>query len=127
VRTSVKVLVGSGVFILLSAVIYWFVSDEPAGTILLLATAAATFVTAAYSWFEIRGAPEPVEDRRDADPGEGVGEPVASFTMDSPWPVVFGIGVAVLAAGLVFGFPLLILGAILIAGAVIGLMRESIA
>jgi hypothetical protein len=126
-RTTVKVFIGSGVFIAVSAAIYWFVSYEPAGTILLLGTAAATFVIAAYSGFEIRGAPEFVEDRGDADPGDGAGDAAVSFTIDSPWPLVFGIGAAVLAGGLVFGFPLLIIGGILIAAAVIGLMGESIA
>jgi hypothetical protein len=127
VRTFVKVFLGSGTFILASATIYWFVSYEPAGTILLIGTAAATYVMAAYVWLKVRTSVEPVEDRGDADPGEGAGQPITSFTMDSPWPLVFGIGVAVLACGLVFGFALLIVGAILTVAGIIGLMRESIA
>ncbi len=126
-RTLVKVFLASGTFIAASATIYWFVSYEPAGTILLLGTAAATYVMAAYAWSKMRGSSEPVEDRGDADPGAAAGEPITAFTMDSPWPLVFGVGVAVLAGGLVFGFPLLMLGAILVVGASVGLMRESIA
>jgi cytochrome c oxidase subunit IV len=127
VRSFVKVFLGSGTFILASATIYWFVSYEPAGTILLLGTAAATYVMAAYGWLRVRGSSEPIEDRGDADPGAGAGEPITSFTMDSPWPLVFGVGASVLAGGLVFGFPLLLLGAILMVVACVGLMRESIA
>ena len=122
-----KVFLGSGTFILASAAIYWFVSDEPAGTILLVGTAFATYVMAVYAWRKTRRSAEPVEDRGDADPGEGAGDPVASYTMGSPWPFVFGVGVAVLAGGLVFGPALLALGAILVVIAVVGLMRESIA
>jgi hypothetical protein len=127
VRTSVKVFVGSGSFILASTIIYWFVSYEWAGTVLLFGTAMATFVMAGYTAYKVRGPSEPVEDRGDADPGAGEGEPITSFTMDSPWPLVFSIGVAVLAGGLVFGPALLIVGAILVVAGAVGLMRESIA
>jgi hypothetical protein len=127
VRTFAKVFAASGAFILASATIYWFVSYERAGTILLVGTGLAALAMAAYAWLETRGSPPPLEDRGDADPGEGAGEPIASFTMDSPWPLVFGVGLAVLAGGLVFGPPLMIVGAIVIVVAAIGMMRESIA
>jgi len=127
VRTFVKVFLASGTFLLVSDAIYWFVSYEPAGTVLLLGTGLATYVMATYAWLRVRRSDDLVEDRGDADPGEGAGEPVASFTMDSPWPLVFGIGVAVVAGGLVFGPALLVLGAILVVIGAVGLMRESIA
>jgi hypothetical protein len=127
VRTFAKVFLASGTFLLVTAVIYWFISYEPAGTILLLGTAAATYVMAAYAGLKMRRSSEPVEDRGDADPGAGAGDPVTSFAMDSPWPLVFGIGVAVLAGGLVFGLPLVVVGAILVVAGTVGLMRESIA
>jgi hypothetical protein len=127
VRTFVKVFLASGTFLLVADAIYWFISYEPAGSILLLATAVATYIMAGYAWLHVRGSQEPVEDQGDADPGAAAGEPITSFTLDSPWPLVFGIGVAVLAGGLVFGPPLLILGAIVTVAGAIGLMRESIA
>jgi hypothetical protein len=128
VRTSVKVFLGSSAFILASAALYWFVAYEWAGTILLTGTGTATLVMAAYSWLRIRKAPtEPVEDRDDVDPGAGAGEPVVAFAEDSPWPIVFAIGVAVVAGGLVFGVPLLIVGAVVVVAAAIGMMRESVA
>jgi hypothetical protein len=126
-RTFEKVFLFSGLFILASATLYWFVSYEWAGTILLSGTGTATLIMAGYAWRKARTSTSYAEDRGDADPGEGEGEPIASFTMDSPWPLVFGIGVAVVAGGLVFGFPLLIVGAIVIVIAAVGLMRESIA
>lgn len=128
-KTFVKVFTGSGAFLIASATIYWFVTDrEWAGRVLLLGTGIATLIMASYAWAKTRGsAVETPEDRPDADPAEGVNEPIASFTMASPWPIVFGVGVAVLGAGLVFGVPLLIVGVLLIAVAVIGMMRESIA
>ncbi len=126
-RTFVKVFLASGTFILVSDVIYWFVSYEPAGTVLLLGTALATYVMAAYAWLRSRRSADPVEDTPDADPGAAAGEPITSFTMDSPWPLVFGIGIAVLASGFVFGPALLALGAIVCVAGIVGLMRESIA
>ena len=122
-----KVFLASGTFILVSAAIYWFVSYEIIGTILLAGTAVAIYVMACYAWLKVRGSAEPVEDRGDADPGSGAGEPITAFTKDSPWPLVFGVGVAIVAGGLVFGPPLLILGAILTVIGAVGLMRESIA
>jgi Cytochrome c oxidase subunit IV len=127
VRTVEKVFLASGAFILVSATIYWFVSYEWAGTILLVGTGTATLVVAAYTWLRVRSSTGFAEDRGDADPGDGEGEPITSFTMDSPWPLAFGIGVAVLAGGLVFGPPLLIVGVVVIVVAVVGMMRESIA
>jgi cytochrome c oxidase subunit IV len=127
VRSFQKVFLFSGLFILASATIYWFVSYEWAGTILLSGTGVATLIMAGYAWLRAGRSTAFAEDRGDADPGEGEGEPIASFTMDSPWPLVFGVGVAVLAGGLVFGPPLLIVGAIVIVIAAVGLMRESIA
>lgn len=126
-RTFVKVFLASGTFLLVSGAIYWFVSYEWAGTFLLVGCAFATFVMAGYAWTRTRAVTEPVEDRGDVDPGAGAGQPITSVTMDSPWPLVFGIGVAILAGGLVFGPALLIVGAILVVVAAIGLMRESIA
>jgi cytochrome c oxidase subunit IV len=128
VTTVVKVLAGSGAFILAATGIYWFVSYETAGTVLLLGTGLACLVIAGYVWLRNRRARAPApEDRADADPGEGAGEAIASFTADSPWPLVFGVGVAVFAGGLVFGFPLLIVGGVLVVVGVVGMMRESIA
>lgn len=126
-RTFAKVFTASGAFILASTTIYWLVSSETAGTILLSGTGAATLVMAAYAGLKMRRSAEPAEDRGDGDPGEGAGEPIASFTMDSPWPLILGVGLAVLAGGLVFGPPLLIVGAIVVVVAAVGMMRESIA
>jgi hypothetical protein len=126
-RTFERVFALSGGFLITVAVVYWFLSYEWAGTILLAGTGVATLIMAGYSWRKARTSTAYAEDRGDADPGEGEGEPIATLTMDSPWPLVFGIGVAVVAGGLVFGVPLLIVGAIVVVIAAVGLMRESVA
>ncbi len=127
-RTATRVFLASGGFILAVAAVYWFITYEWAGTILLGGTGAATLVMAGYAWTRASGAGAVMPgDRADADPREGEGEAIVSFTVDSPWPIVFGAGVAVLGGGLVFGFPLLVVGAVLIVIATIGMMRESVA
>jgi hypothetical protein len=75
----------------------------------------------------VRRSALPIEDTADADPGAAAGEPITSFTMDSPWPLVFGIGIAVFASGFVFGPALLAVGSIVCIAGIVGLMRESIA
>lgn len=125
-RTVTRVFLLSGAFGVLLAAVYWFITYEWAGSILLGLMGAAALLVSAYSWLVSRGRRPPPEDRDDAAPFDAEAEEVASFTVDSPWPVVFGIGVAIAAGGLVFGAPLLLLGAVVVVIAAVGMMRESV-
>ncbi len=125
-RTVVRVFLASGAFGVLVAAIYWFVSYEWAGAVLLGLMGAAALFVSLYTWFVTRGRRSLPEDRGEATPSEGEADEIASFTVDSPWPIVFGVGVAVAAGGLVFGPPLLLLGAVIVIAAAVGMMRESV-
>jgi hypothetical protein len=126
VRTATKVFVLSGVFGVGVAIVYWFVSSEPAGTILLASMGIAAWVIAIYTGREASRHPQEPEDRADAEPSEGSGAVIGRFVVETPWPLAFAAGLALVVAGLVFGPFLLLLGVVLSVVAVAALMRESI-
>jgi len=88
-------------FIALLATIYWFMSYERAGSLLLATCAVSIVIFGAYlAGTSRRRAPLP-EDRTDAVPEEGAGE-VGVFAAASVWPPVIGLGAALAAYGLAF-------------------------
>lgn len=125
-RTSTKVFAFSAGFSLVVAVVYWLVSYEEAGSVLLLSMFVAPLVIGGYLGLQEHRATGPLaEDDPEASHEEAAGEHLGRFHAGSGWPVVLGVGSATLLMGLVFGLWLALVGAALCAGAVLGLMRES--
>jgi hypothetical protein len=124
VRTATKVLMASGAFGGVIAVVYWFVAYEIAGTIFLATMAAALLFAAAFAARGARGA-IPAEDRPLATPSEAAGEEVGPFPEGSLWPVFLGAGSLLLVAGLIYGVWLLAIGGLISAAALLGMTRES--
>ena len=120
-----RLFVGAAAFLLLTGSIYWFVSYEEAGTILLLSGLVASGMVGGWLYLQSRrlGAPRP-EDRRDAVPGDGAGD-LGYFPMSSVWPFVLGWGGVVAANALVFGVWLGVTGLVIIAVGVIGYAVEA--
>jgi hypothetical protein len=117
-----------GAYGLAIAAVYWFVTYEPAGTVLLGVFGVFALVIALYSVREgslATAGPERPEDRDDAVPGDAAERPVGSFHFESAWPLWLSVGAALLGAGLAFGLYLLPVGAVAVVVAVLGLMRES--
>lgn len=123
-RTSVRFLVFAGVFGLVVGAVYWFLSAEQAGTVLLIMMGAAPLLIAGYLIWRAWNS-RLAEDRPDANPEDAAGEPLGHFSTGSLWPFVMAVGVIVGIEGFVYGRWLLYLGVALFAGAVIGLMQES--
>ena len=125
-RTLTKAFVVVAAYLVGIAVVYWFLTSERAGTLLLLGTAAMLGLVA---WYLVRrgGGREPVapEDDPDANPRDAAGTPVGSFPFSSAWPIVLVGGLVVLTFGVLYTVILLPIGAVLVGVAVLGLMRES--
>ena len=126
-RTLAKTFAVVAVYLAAVAVIYWLVSSEDAGSLLLLGSAAMAGLVATY--LARRGAfaggrPAP-EDAPDADPADVAGRSVGSFPFASAWPIVLVAGFVVLGFGVLYTAILLPLGGALAGLAVYGLMRES--
>jgi hypothetical protein len=126
-RTVTKVLLVLGGYGLVIAAVYWFVTYEPAGTVLLAVFGVMALVIAGYSTrvgaLSKHGPVQP-EDRDDATPQDAAGHPVGSFHFESAWPLWFAAGAALVAAGLAYGLYLIPVGAVAMGVAVLGLVRE---
>lgn len=124
-RTGTKYFIALATFGFGFGTLYWFLTHEPAGSILLWSLGLTSLVIAA--WVVRRRAFEglgPQDDDR-ASPADGAGEPVGSFPQGSVWPIFLVLGVIVTGAALVYGLLLLPVGIAIWAVAVVGLVRES--
>jgi cytochrome c oxidase subunit IV len=124
VRSFGRVMLGTGAFGVVVGVVYWFLTYERAGSVLLVMYGVTALVIAAYVLIRARGRSDP-EDHEDADLGEAEGRPVGPFHFASPWPVWLAVGSTLTAAGLAFGLYLVPVGVAVLVLAVLGLMRES--
>ena len=119
-------LVVAGYLVAIGA-LYWFITSEDAGTLLLLGTAVMLGLVAAY--LARRGAlersPAALEDQADADVHAAAGTSVGSFPFASAWPIVLVGGLVLVALGILYTLIVVPLGAVVAATAVVGLMRES--
>ncbi|MGH2572411.1 MAG: aa3-type cytochrome oxidase subunit IV [Actinomycetota bacterium] len=123
-KTEVKLFAFSGFFSLLVAAVYWLLSYERAGSVLLLFMFLAPLFVGGYLAYR-GGRLRRAEDEPDADHSSHAGEPIGHFHSTSLWPFLMGLGVALFLEGFVFGLWLALVGVVLFALAGLGLMRES--
>ena len=83
------------------AVVYWFLSNEPAGTAALVFTAGLGFLVAYYLLFTARRVEPLPEDDELGDIEDGAGQ-YGMFSPYSWWPLAVAGAAAVLGLGLVF-------------------------
>jgi len=127
VTTLTKTFLVVAAYLLVIGVVYWFVTSEDAGTLLLLGTAVMLVLVGIC--LGRRGALErraPVpEDDPEADVHSLAGAPIGSFPSASAWPIVLVGGFVVVALGILYTAILIPLGAVVAGTAILGLMRES--
>jgi len=127
VRTVIRVMGGFGAFGIGAAILYWILTQERAGTILLASFGVMPLIVVA--WMLLRGAAVDASiaraDDPQAEPRDGAGEIVGSFPTSTLWPAFLVLGVVVTGAGLVYGLLLVPVGIALAGVAILGLMRES--
>ncbi|MGH2674638.1 MAG: aa3-type cytochrome oxidase subunit IV [Actinomycetota bacterium] len=123
-RTGAKVFLGSAVFALVISTIYWFVTYEPAGTVLLVSMILAPGLMAAFAAAGSRGPGRPPEDRPDADPSAPDALVLGPVTPFSVWPALLGAVSLFLSAGLAYGVWLLLPAGAAFVVALVGLARE---
>jgi Cytochrome c oxidase subunit IV len=124
-RTATKYLLILAAFAFLLGTVYWFVTYEVAGSVLLWALSLLPIIVAAYALRHGAFSDERTEDDPNATPAASSGTAIGSFPMGTAWPIFFVLGVVVTGAGLVYGLLLVPAGVVLIGWAVLGLMRES--
>jgi hypothetical protein len=121
-----RLLVGLGVFGLGLGTVYWLLTYEVTGSVLLWAFGLMPLIVAAWILRRLRaGTAATSSDDPGATPAGEAGQIVGSFPSGSVWPLFLALALLALGAALVYGAILVPLGALLVAFAVLGLMRES--
>jgi Cytochrome c oxidase subunit IV len=125
VRTTAWMMLALFAFGAISGTIYWFVTYEPAGTILLWSFSLMPLIVAGYLVLHGGVRIRTPADDPEATPDRAAGQELGTFPAASTWPVVLVLGSITVGASLVYGLLLLPVGLGAMALAVLGLMRES--
>jgi hypothetical protein len=96
-------------FFVVVAPLYWFITYEIIGLVVLLLTAVLTLMITAFLFITARNMDPRPEDRKDAEIVEGAGE-LGFFPPSSIWPFWTALTVSVAVLGPVFGWWLTLLG-----------------
>jgi cytochrome c oxidase subunit IV len=123
-KTSVRFLVLAGVFGVFIGIVYWFITQEPAGTTLLITMGVAPMIMAYVVWRRAAGQVFP-EDQVDATYADDAGDQLGHFSTGSLWPFVMAGGVLLALQGFIYGIWLIFSGLLVFTWATIGLMQES--
>lgn len=127
-KTLTRIFLGISLFAAVVSTVYWFVgASEAEGRVLLIVWAGMTATIAGYAIYHgvLRDRQEEPGDDPSATPQDLAGREVGAFPFSSAWPIIFVLGVVVIGASVIYGLLLLPIGLIVVAIAVLGLMRES--
>jgi hypothetical protein len=118
------------VFLLMAAfggavgIVYWFLSYEDAGFVLLALMGVCSAMIGGYLLYRAHAHRRP-EDDPDAEYEATAGERVGRFSSGSIWPLVMGIGTVLALQGFIYGAWLVGFGLVLFVWAAVGFMLES--
>ena len=104
-------------------IVYWFLSGDPTGTTCLVLSIGLAFMVGYYLMFTARRMEARPEDRPDAEISEGSGE-VGFFAPHSWWPIALAGAFTIVMVGLIVGPFLVLIGALLLVVAALGLLFE---
>src|SRR5665213_2082828 len=113
-----------GIFGAIVAIVYGIWSHEWAGTAMLCGFSLLGLFPGGYYFWWSRRVGLRAEDNDHAELEEGAGV-VGYFPSSSIWPFVFGVGAALVAISLVFGFWTALPGFFMVISAVFGIVSES--
>lgn len=116
-------VVSCGIFFALISPIYWVLTKDPTGTTALVMTTLLCVVLGFYLAIVARQIDPRPEDRDDGEIAEGAGE-LGFFPPYSWWPLFCSLAFGVCVLGVVFGWWLFMIGAVIGAGTVVGWVFE---
>lgn len=123
-RTEWKLFILLGIFMAPLGIIYFILSREEAGSLLLVVTSIAFL----FVGFYLKGQSNRMDGLRPEDynatPEEGAGA-IGSFPVGSIWPFVAAVGATVIALGMVFNGFIAVPGVGMLIFAIAGMARES--
>ncbi len=110
---EIRLFLRSAVYAAVVAVVYWFLSYDPVGTVLLGGFSLASWVAVGLLR---RGQPHAARLPSDGRPGDAVDRPFLDESGRTPSPsgapVLVGLGIGIAGMGAVFGLWFVIAGAI---------------
>ena len=118
-----RYFMAGAIFYAIAALVYWFMSREPAGTTALALSTGLAGLVSFYLFLTGRRIDPRPEDQLEADVAEGAGE-LGFFSPHSWWPIAVAAGGAMISLGVVIGYWMLFIGIIATGLAVIGLVFE---
>ena len=110
-------------FFVLVAPSYWFITGDPTGTSALVMTTLLGALVTFYLGFHASNMEPRPEDRNDAEIADGAGE-LGFFPPYSWWPMWCAMCLATMVFGVAVGWWLFIIGTVLGAVALCGLIFE---
>ena len=122
---ATRFLIFLGVFAAVLATIYWFITYEVVGAVLLLSFACMPAIAAVYAIRHGAMRDRRSEDDPQADPRAQAGEVLGPFPSESVWPLFLVLGTIAIGASLIYGLILLPLGVALFVWSIVGFARES--
>lgn len=124
--TTGKLMLGIAALILLKSAVYWFLSYEHAGSVLLLLAGGLGLITGGYLVVATRKTSAADGSGGPGDGGQGSGDGHEEYLPHaSIWPFGVGAGSVVLANGLALGLWAIVPGTIILAASVVGYARQS--
>jgi hypothetical protein len=125
VSTATRLFIVLGVFAFGLGVVYWLITGEAVGTILLLAFACTPAIIVGYAIMHGSLRDRGRDDDPDADPSDAAGEVLGPFPAETVWPVFLVLGTIAIGASLIYGLILLPVGVALFLWSIVGFTRES--
>ena len=111
------------VFMVLVSPAYWLITGDWTGTSALTMTTLLTLMMTIYLGFHANNMEPRPEDRKDAEIADGAGE-LGFFPPYSWWPLWCALTLATIVLGVVIGWWLVVIGAVLGAVALSGWVFE---
>jgi hypothetical protein len=99
VRTESRFLIGAGAFGAFVGIVYWFLSYEQAGFVMLLFMGLASSFIGGYLLWKMHSVSR-AEDDPDADHAASAGVVAGRFSAGSIWPLVMALGLVSATVGL---------------------------
>ncbi len=106
-----------------SAALYGVWSGDATGTTALVVACGMAALIGFFCFIQYRRRGARPQDRTDADVADAAG-PVAFFPDESPFPVVTALGFALTATGVVYGLWLFLIGLVVLARGVYGMVFQ---
>ena len=126
-RVEARIFVGIASFLLAVTAVYWLSSSEDAGTTMLVLSAGMAMLVGGYLAVQSRTRTDPAEGEGagTADPSRPPADQEPYLPHASIWPFAMGMGLVVMANGLVLGMWALAPGAMLAGASLWGYARQS--